>query len=1210
MSTRNLVGIIILLSFTALPLAGQTISGSISGTILDPQGAVVPLASVTARNVEQSTSVSTTTDNAGNFVFPQLLPATYALTIEKAGFKKFEQRNVVLNANTNVSVGNITLQVGAVAQTVEVVAQGAQLQTETAEHGTSIVGTQLQNIQVNGRSYLALLKLIPGVYTDRAFDLNTNELGNIFVNGSRGNQQSLTLNGVYNTDSGANSRMLVTVSLDSVQELKVLTSNYDASYGRTAGAQIMVVTRGGGRDIHGSGYWYYRDKGMNANSWFNNRDGQPKPLYHFNYLGYTVGGPIYIPGKFNTAKDKLFFFWSEEYQRQLTPRDQNGNTRFTTTLPTALERTGDFSQSVDNSGNPFPYIADYSTNLPCHGPTTNPPAPADTRGCFADGGVLGKIPASRLYGPGMALLNLFPVPKDAGPKGIINNYIFQPSGSVPRHEQTLRIDYNLSPKTRLYGSFIHLAEDVVSINASASGYSLSPNFPITPADFYHPGYLFNLNVTRILSPNMTNEAQVGVNHHPATVLPHNPQALTAAATGIDLPTLFTPFAGWIPDFNFGGSRISGSPQLRYNGAGGAYSPFISHNAVIDAVDNLTIVHGKHVIKTGIYVHRNRKDQTAFVPTEGIYNWGDSSGNPFNTGFGFANAATGVFTSFTQANRPANGEYRFTNLEFYGQDSWKVTPRFTFNYGVRAYWIQPEFDKLLQTSNFLPNNWNPGQAPRLYFPSCANPSCSSKVGIDLATGQTTPAVNIGAIVPNSGNLTDGILLAGKDLSKYLIQSPGILLGPRVGLAYDLTGRGNLVFRAGGGVYFDRPWGNTIFDLLANPPTIFTPTVFNGFAQNISLNNSLLFPGGITGISYAGNFPTTYNYSAGIQARLPSAMVVDVAYVGSLSRHLQDNLPLNPVPFGADFLQQNQDRTKFSGGAVPPPPYSGSQAYDANYLRPYPGYGGITLHEFSSTSNYNSLQVKLDRRFAKGLFLGVAYTWSKCMDEGDDEGTSHRIDGFNRLANYGPCGFDLRQNLIFNYVYALPGASSLGSLNNRLTRAAFNGWQLSGTTQLRNGTAAAAPSFSVPGVSNSTNLTGSPDFSARIKLIGNPSLATTDSPYNRLNPAAFAPASVGSIGLESSRNFLQNPGVNDWDMSLERNVHLTERAHLEFRVDAFNVFNHTQFSGINSGINFRSLADPTVTNLPYDHGNLVNKNGFGTVNGVRPARILQTVVRLVF
>ena len=1047
-----------------------------------------------------------------------------------------------------------------------------------------------------------MLRLIPGVYADRSngFDLNSNDLGNIFSNGTRGNTQDLTLNGVTDTDYGANGRMMATVSLDSVQEFKVLTSNYDAEYGKDSGAHISVVTKGGTQAFHGSGYWNYRDKGMNANTWINNRDGIAKPLYHFNYLGYTVGGPVYIPGKFNIPKDKLFFFWSEEYQRQYTPRDQNGNSLFRTTVPTALERTGDFSQSVNSSGNPFNLIRDPLSGQPC--------TSSNRRGCFQDGGVLGKIPSSQLYAPGMALLNLFPLPNTSGASGF--NFIYQPIGSLPRHEQVLRIDYNLSDKWRLWGSLINTPQDEWDINGAASGFSLAPNFPITAIDYNHPRYLYNLNVTTIVNPRTTNEAQFGVSHHFNTIVPVDPQAISRAATGITLPTLYTPLFGFFPDFSFSGSRISNSPTMRFN-AGGAYTPFFTKNAIIEGTDNLTVVRGKHLFKTGIYIHRNRKDQTAFVPTEGIYNWGDSSSNPFDTGFGYANAAIGVFQTFTQANAFANGEYRFTNLEFYGQDTWKVTPRLTLDYGVRFYWVQPEFDRLLQTSNFFPNKWNSSQAPRLFFPSFD--AQANRIGIDLATGQTTSGVNIGKIVPNSGNLTDGILQAGKGISKYLMQSPGILFGPRVGLAFDLTGRQNLVFRAGAGAYYDRYQGNEIFALITNPPTIFQPSVVNGFAQNISVNNSLLSPGGITAISYNGNVPTVYNYSAGIQGKLPWAMVVDVSYVGSLGRHLLDTLNLNPVPYGADFLPQNQDPTKVKANPNAP---LGSNAYDANFLRPYPGYGGINLEEFSNTSNYNSLQVTLDRRFAKGLFLGVAYTWSKCMDLGSNDGAGHRIDSFNRLANYGPCDFDLRRNLIFNYVYSLPRASSLGSFNNRVTRAAFDGWQLSGTTQFRTGTAF-TPGFNIPGFAGSSSnqtpqlYTGTPDFGPRIELIGNPYAGTTDSPYNRLNAAAFAPASVGSIGLESSRNFLNNPGVNDWDMSLQRNVRLTERAHLQFRMDAFNVFNHTQFTGINSFVNFSGLTNPTPTNLAINPTTgAVNNGGFGAVNGVRQARILQTVVRLVF
>jgi hypothetical protein len=1231
MRIRLFLGIAVLFVAAHLMLSAQTINGSISGTVLDPNGAVVPNAKVTARDTAQTTSISTTTDNAGNFVFPQLPPATYVLTVQAPGFKRLEQSNLVLNANTSISAGRLTLQVGTVTETVEVSATGAQLQTDTAERGTSLVGTQLQNVEVNGRSYLALLRLAPGVYTDRAFDLNTNEIGNIFANGSRGNQQNLTLNGVTNTDYGANGRMIVTVSLDSVQELKILTSNYEAEYGKNAGAQVSVVTKAGTQAFHGSGYWFYRDRGMNANTWTNNRDHVAKPLYHYNNGGYTIGGPIYIPGKFNTDKSKLFFFWSEEYQRQLTPRDQNGRTSFNLTVPTLLERSGDFSQSKNSNGQLFNLIHDPNSTQPC--------TSSNNAGCFKDGGVLGRIPAGSLYAPGIALLKLFPLPNPNITSSNFN-FVYQPSGTVPRHEQVLRLDYNLNPKWKLYGSFIHLAQDVVSINASASGYSLSPNFPITNTDFYHPGYLFNVNLATAVNSQMTNEAQIGVSHHPVTVLPHDSKALTPAATGVSLPTVFTPLAGWIPDFNFNGSRISNSPQLRYSGAGGAYSPFYSKNAIIDVVDNFAWLRGSHLFKSGIYVERNRKDQTAFAPTEGVYNFGDSTNNPLDTGFGFANPAVGVFTQFTQANRSANGQYRYTNLEFYGQDTWKMTPRFTFVYGVRAVWAQPWFDKNNQPSTFFPDKWDASQAPKLFWPGVVNGSTVALVGsptgpVAVLPANVKPQVAIGNIVPNSGNLTNGIFQAGHGVNRYMMQSQGILLGPRLGLTFDLTGHGNVILRAGAGRYFDRYQGNEIFNTITNPPAIFVPNYFNGFVQTLNTTTNFLGPSGLTILDYRGHLPTVYRYSAGVQARLPYAMLLETSYVGATSRFLIGTRNINPVPYGANYLSQNQDPTKSTSATT----LLGTNAYSGNFLRPYSGYGGITLEQFGLNSNYNSLQITLDRRSTKGLFLGTSYTFSKCLDAGSNDGSGIRIDGLDRIANYGNCDFDVRQNLIFNYVYPIPSLARFEFFDNRAVRAIFNGWQISGTTQFRTGLpytpsvgsiTVCDPAKSTPtGCSSlgtvglNSNITGTPDFGPRIVIIGNPKAGTSDNPYNRLSAAAFSAPSPGSIGIESRRNYLNTPGVNNFDMSLQKNVNLTERAHMEFRVDAFNVFNHTQFSGLNSTLNFWVFS--TITNGKINNYNavpvptslavnpntgVINTGGFGAINGVRPARILQTVVRFVF
>jgi hypothetical protein len=644
--------LILLWATVSLPLAAQTTGGSITGTVLDAQNAVVPGATVKATNMNQNTVFTTTTDASGIFVFPQLLPARYAISAEKEGFHKFEQRGVVLEANSALSLSPIRLEVGALAQAVEVTAQGEQLETN-AERGDTIVSQQLESVEVKGRTYLGLLQLNPGVRTDRDFSTNTNELGNIFANGSRGNQQHLTINGVTDTDYGANGRMLATVSIEAVQEFKVFTGNYTAEYGFGSGAEISVVTKSGGANFHGMGYWYFRDRGMNANTWRNDRDGVAKAYYHQNYVGYQIGGPVYIPHKFNTAKDKLFFFWSEEYQRQLFPADGNGNSIFRTQVPTALERKGEFSQSVDKNNCP---ITTGKTGCP------TPPMILDplTRVPYPNG----QIPQNLLYGPGIKLLNLLPLPNAPGNTGY--NYVYQPSGTVPRHEQILRMDYNLTDKWRLYGTWVQTPTDYVDINASPSGFGIMPNFPITTVKFNHPALLSTLNVTRIVSPRMTNEASFSVNYHANRIFPDNPAAISNSATGVNLPTLYPQFAGYVPNFGFSGTRIGTSPTLKYVGVGsnGAYAPWFGPVTILEWADNFSLVRSKHLFKAGTYYHRDRKDQIAYLESEGVYDFGDSASNPYDTRFGFANAALGVYSSFTQANHLLTGRYRFTNLEWY------------------------------------------------------------------------------------------------------------------------------------------------------------------------------------------------------------------------------------------------------------------------------------------------------------------------------------------------------------------------------------------------------------------------------------------------------------------------------------------------------------------------------------------------------------------
>jgi hypothetical protein len=1184
---RRIVPVFLVASATML---AQTTSGSITGSVVDPQGAPVVGATVNIQNMDTNAVVTTTTRVTGDFIAPNLSAAPYRITVEQTGFKKFVKTNLVLNANTDISVGRIQLDIGAMEQSVEVVAQGASLKTETAEQSTSVVGTQIANTEVNGRTFLGLLRVVPGMYADGDFSVSNNQTGNIYVNGSRGDTFNLTINGASNIDTGSNSKMMATVSLDSVQEFTVLTSNFDAQYGKNSGAQVMVVTKSGSNAFHGSGYWYYRDRGLNANSWQNNRDSTPtSPLprspYHFNYEGYTIGGPVYIPGKFTRLKDKLFFFWSEEYQQQLIPQTSPVNV----TVPTALERKGDFSLSHDSSGNAV-VIKDYQNG--------NAPFPGNV------------IPQARLYAPGQALLNFYPLPNVTGQNSY--NYQSEVSGKEPRHEQLLRLDYNYSARWRFTGSLTRLPSDALSSPYCPAGYSLCPNFPIQYDGknenmvYNHPGYVTSINAITTISPTMINEFLFDVAHHPVTVLPADSAALTRSTTGINLPTLFSPYEDWIPQASFAGTKISNQPN--FDTGGGAWTPFKTYNTTVEWSDSVTKTLGSHMVKGGVFFQRNRKNQTAYVATGGNYNFGDSTTNPYDSGFGFSNALMGIYSSFQQGNQPVTGQYRYTNAEFFLQDSWKIHPRLTLNYGVRGYYIQPYYDKGMNASNFLPSTYDPSQAVRLYWPTLdAN---GAKVGIDRATGQTVSSLLIGDIVPGSGNIADGLIQAGKGISPYLMQSPGIQLAPRFGLAWVPTGKQDIVFRAGGGLYYDRYQGNDVFNMVANPPTVQTPILYNGLAANIgaSGNSSYLAPMAINAIDYSGKVPRIINYSAGLQTRLPWAVILDTSYVGSISRHLLETTNINAVPYGSTFLAQNQDPTKVKAN---PNNILGSNSYDTNFLRPYQGYGDITMYGMGSTSNYNSLAVKADRRFAKGLFLSTAFSWSKCLSTANADGDGFRVDNLTRYHLYGPCSYNVPLNLTVNYVYEIPGARHWGPLNNVFTRGLFDGWQVSGISQFRNGTPK-TPSESIPSY-GSTQITGSQSLGQAIWLVGNPLTGTTSSPYNRLNAAAFRPSPVGSIGVDSPVYYIVQPGVNNWDMSLQREIPVKEKMAFHFRLDAFNTFNHTQFNGLNTQVNFSSINNnATVTNLPYGATgtSALNKSGFGTVSGVRSPRIMQVTVKFTF
>lgn len=491
-----------------------------------------------------------------------------------------------------------------------------------------------------------------------------------------------------------------------------------------------------------------------------------------------------------------------------------------------------------------------------------------------------------------------------------------------------------------------------------------------------------------------------------------------------------------------------------------------------------------------------------------------------------------------------------------------------------------------------------------------------------TNTYLPSFDIGLEVPGSGSPFQGLCQATTcPAGKYLFQNRGLQWGPRFGVAWDITGKQNIVIRTGGGIYYDRIQGNRVFDSVTNPPEAITPTLNQNFVSTIDPKNILIAPPSIAMADPTGKIPTTYSYQFSVQYRLPFNMILDTGFVGSLSRHLQDNKNLNYNAFGQCYLAKNQDPQL---QASSPTAALGNNCLPANFLKPYIGYNNINLYESESTANYNSLQIQLQRRASKGLFLGAAYTWSKALSTAQSGGTNDnafvRPDQYNRMANYAPASFDRRQVLAINYVYDMPKLE----WGNAFTKAITNGWQLSGVTQAVSGSPF-TPGVSVSGSSNQI-ITGSNTEGPRPIIVPGCNFYTGSSdPFNRLNPNCMLPPLPGSIGLESGINYLYGPGQVNFDISLQKQFTVKEKVRLQLRLDAFNAFNHTNFTGYNATVNYNAYptsngvitGEPTMTStaLGRNANGTFNVTGYGTATQTSPgalgySRILQTVIRLTF
>lgn len=1162
--------LLLLLSSTVLlttaSAVAQLISGSISGVVKDSQQAVVAGAKVTVSDPEKGVTREVTTGPDGSFLVTPLQPSKYEVTIEASGFKKFEQKDVTLYASDRLNLGDIVLSVGSLTEVVTVEATAAQIQSASAERSGVLTSKQVVDLALLTRNFIDLVRVTPGI-------VYTGGLGGIQANGNRGNQNNLTLDGVTNVDTGSNGGVLASTNIDMIAEMKVVTNAQPAEFGRSSGAQIQVVTKSGTREFHGTLYDFYRHESLNANLWRNNIEGRARPRYRFNYPGFNIGGPVLIPGSdFNKNRDKLFFFVGIEWQNQLVANDLRN-----VTVPTAEQRRGDFSQTRDAGGGLVPIWDPNSNRAPFPG---------------------GVIPASRLSPDGVKILNFYPEPNAAG-RDPSFNYQTQVSHSFPRREYIYRGDYNISEKWRLYARYI---DNYSQENRPYGQWSADYNIPFGPMNFGNPGKSFIANLTTVISPTLTNEFIFGSSKNVLNIDPVG-DAFNRAKLNLSyrMPFPDADKLGLVQNWRYGG--VPNAPFTGFNG-----TPFRNFNHTWDITDNITRVMGAHTMKAGIYMHYSQKDQTAFTSVNGDIWFDRDSSNPGDTNWAFSNAILGNWQRIAQSNTVLNGQYRSWNVEWYAQDNWRVNSKLTLDFGMRFYWIQPQYDSALQTSSFNPGLFNAAGAAQLWQPFID--STGATVARNPITGAIGNRALIGAIANTSGPgfvgplYANGMGRAGVDgYPKGLIDDRGIHYAPRVGLAYRFMDK--TVFRAGAGVFYDRFQGNPVFDMLPNPPSTIRPTFFYGQLNNIpSAAAGIFFPANVIGFDRGGNIPTTYNWNASIQRELPGQVLLDVGYVGSRSLYNIYRLNYNTVPLGSAWLPQNQDPL------VQNPVLDGTRARPVNFYRPYMGYGDANVIGFGAPTSYHSLQVSANRRLQSGLTFGLAYTWSRTLGfAGGDGDFVHPVNA--RLANYGPLAFDIPHIFVFNWVYDVPKLARGGNmLDNKAGRLVFNGWQISGIYNAQSGVPDNL-SFSIDGVGNlNERYTGSVNIAPRVLITKNPQSGLSNkSEYLQLDPTAFAlPAVKGAFGWEHGNRPVRRPGYYNVDLSIFKNVPIIgERRFLQLRVEMFNAFNNPQFTDYNRSMVFR---DGRVINTASVLGGTGGRFGFGAMTATRDARRIQLAAKFYF
>jgi hypothetical protein len=1127
-------------------------TGYISGTVLDKSGAVVVGAEVVLTNIGGTLTRTTTTNDAGAYVVPGLPGDTYNLSVTAKGFQKFTASKIVLRVAEKARI-DVTMTIGAVTEEVIVTGESvAQVETQSSALSGTVSGTQIVELQLNGRNFVQLATMVPGVSNQTGQDeaqVGVNGSVHFSMNGGRTEYNNWEFDGGDNMDNGSNGTLNVYPSIDAIAEFKVLTSNYGAQYGRNGSGTVEVETKSGTNAFHGDVYYFGRNDAMNARNFFDNPN-EPTPKFKKHDFGYTLGGPVYIPNHYNSNKEKTFFFWSEEWRKDLVPGQV-----FHAAVPSMAERSGNFTDvcTSANFASDCPNVPDYA-NI-----TVDPNALP----------LLTMIPEPNITDPTAALANC----------GGIACYNASPAQTTDWREELVRLDHNFSPKLRATFRYIHDSWNTVVAPTLWSGTA----FPTIQTGFVGPGTSFVTRLNAEISPTLLNEFVASYTADHIFLTPIAPGVPSRSAAGLTTTGIFTNFGDKLPDINLSGNTSFGDFLEGF----GSYSPWNNANPTYTLRDNLTKIVGKHTLQMGAYgVIAQKNEQSSVGTPQGTLTF-SASNTVVGTGNALADLLLGRIASFTQVNLEPKYYFRYEIVEPYFQDDWRITPRLTFNLGLRVSLFGTYHEKYKQAYNFQPSAFSPANAPFI-----DDGTITGTEGALLNLPPSNPAATALAITdPRNFN---GIVQCGAPGTPAgCVQGHLFNPGPRVGFAWDPWGNGKWSVRGGYGIFFEHGNGNeqNVESLEATPPLVLNPSQPNiiGYTNiGSSAGGTLLaFPLGFNAIATKGVWPYVQQWNLNIQHELPGHVFASIAYVGSKGTHLGRQYDLNqvqPVPPSQNPYKPGEaigpndctTLTTPSGVAI-----TGQAAInlgiacgnDPNPYRPYVGFGSMDFLQFGANSTYNSLQVSASRTIAP-LTLSIAYTYSHSIDdssEGAWGGGFSYVNTYDLARARASSDFDQRHMLNISYVYRLPFFRSATGLTSTL----LGGWQWSGITSIQTGTPFNVIDSSYSdnaGVSNGTSpgtfadLVGDPNSTASA------SCAVPGAGPQLYNPCAFAHPQGLTFG-DASRNVLRIPRTTNFDMALLKNFKIKESLGFQFRAEAFNIFNHTQWNGVNNDLNSPDFLHPS-------------------------------------